>query len=265
MKIALVQNRMSASPDDNLAQSLRALETAAAAGARLVVFPEVQLSPFFPQYPGRDASPYVMTLDGRETQAFRKACARLGIWASPNFYIERDGKRFDTSLLISDGGELVGTQEMIHIAQADQFYEQDYYTPGDRGFQVFDTAIGRIGVVVCFDRHYPESIRAEALRGADLVLVPTANTTAEPAEMFDWEIKVQAFQNSVFVAMCNRCGTEDRMEFSGRSIVAGPDGRTVAQAGAGEEILYADVDLAAARATRNSKPYTQLRRPELYA
>lgn len=97
---------------------------------------------------------------------------------------------------------------MVHVAQAEKFYEQDYYTPSDDGFKVFDTIYGKIGIVVCFDRHYTESIRTEMLMGADLIVVPTVNTKAEPSEMFEWELRVQAFQNSVAVAMCNRVGTE---------------------------------------------------------
>ena len=86
-----------------------------------------------------------------------------------------------------------------------RFFEQDYYTPADDGFKVFETEFGKIGLVICFDRHYPESIRTEALMGADLILIPTVNTKAEPSEMFEWELRVQAFHNSVFIAMCNRC------------------------------------------------------------
>ena len=105
---------------------------------------------------------------------------------------------------------------------------------------MFDTPHGKIGIVivVCFDRHYPESIRTEALMGADLILIPTANTESEPMEMFDWEVKVQAFQSSVAVAMCNRTGTEGDMAFSGRSLVTDANGDTIAQAGNGEELLY---------------------------
>ena len=153
---------------------------------------------------------------------------------------------------------------MVHIAQCPGFYEQDYYTPADDGFQVFDTKIGKIGIVVCFDRHYPESIRTEALKGAELILIPTANNTDEPDEMFQWEIKVQAFQNSVYAAMANRVGTEDDMTFSGRSIVAGPDGETLALAGGDEAMLYTEIELEQATARRQAKPYTGLRRPEWY-
>jgi predicted amidohydrolase len=153
---------------------------------------------------------------------------------------------------------------MVHVAQCPCFYEQDYYTPSDEGFQVFDTELGKLGIVVCFDRHYPESIRTEALRGADLILVPTANTSAEPSELFQWEIKIQAFQNSVFIAMCNRVGQEGDMHFSGESILCGPDGATLALAGGEEELLLCEVDLPSASRQRTAKPYTQLRRPECY-
>ena len=150
---------------------------------------------------------------------------------------------------------------MVHIAQAAQFCEQDYYTPSDDGFLAFDTPLGRIGVVACFDRHYPESIRTEALMGADLILIPTANTEGEPMEMFDWEVKVQAFQNSVAIAMCNCTGVEGATVFSDRSLVTDANSETIAQAGSGDELLYAQVDMARIRAER---PYTSLRRPKLY-
>ena len=88
--------------------------------------------------------------------------------------------------------------------------ECDYYTPSEEGFQVFTTEFGKIGIVICFDRHLPESIRSCAAQGADLVIVPTANTKAEPLEMFEWEMRVQAYQNQTFVAMCNRVGKEVR-------------------------------------------------------
>ena len=83
----------------------------------------------------------------------------------------------------------------------------------DVGFKVFETEFGKLGIVVCFDRHYPESIRTEALKGADLILIPTVNTKAEPSEMFEWELRAQAFQNSTIIAMCNRVGAEGDMDF----------------------------------------------------
>ena len=264
MKIALCQMKMSADPEQNYRKSLDQIRLAAEQGARLVCFPEVQLSPFFPQYEGLDASGWCVPWGSPVIRGFCAACREHGIFASPNFYVERDGKRYDMSFLIDDRGEILGTQEMVHIAQAACFYEQDYYTPSEEGFRVFDTSIGKIGIVVCFDRHYPESIRTEALMGADLILIPTANTVDEPSELFQWEIKIQAFHSSVYVAMCNRVGLEDGMDFSGESIVADYNGNTVALADDVETLLFAQVDLPAAAETRRRKPYISLRRPEFY-
>lgn len=257
--------RMSEDMEDNYFRAREQIFKAASQGARLICFPEIQLSPFFPQYEGRDASRWAIAPDSHYIRGVQNACREAGIYAAPNFYVEENGQRYDMSLLIDDRGEILGRQKMVHIAQAACFYEQDYYTPSEEGFTVFDTPLGRIGIVVCFDRHYPESVRTLALRGADLILIPTANTKAEPSELFQWEIRVQAFQNSVNIAMCNRVGAEGEMAFSGESIVADHNGSLAALAGDGEVLLFCDVDLSAAAQTRKTKPYTSLRRPEMYA
>lgn len=264
MKLALAQMQITSSVSENLEKSLRLLREAARQGADLICFPEIQLSPFFPQYAGLNVSDYVMREEDTPVQTICSACREEHIFASPNFYLEYGGNRYDTSLLINREGEIIGRQKMVHIAQCPCFYEQDYYTPSDEGFQVFDTELGRIGIVVCFDRHYPESIRTEALRGAELILIPTANTADEPSELFQWEIRIQAFQNSAIVAMCNRVGQEGGMLFSGESIVAGPSGETLALAGSGEELLLCETEPEQATALRSRKPYTQLRRTALY-
>ncbi len=264
LKLALAQMQMTEDTEKNLKESLRLIREAGRQGADLICFPEIQLTPFFPQYEARNVGAYVLREEDAAIRAVCSACREEKIFASPNFYLEYGGKRYDTSLLIDCEGRIIGRQKMVHIAQCPCFYEQDYYTPAEEGFQVFETELGRIGIVVCFDRHYPESIRTEALRGADLILVPTANTKDEPSELFQWEIKIQAFHSSVFVAMCNRVGREDGMDFSGESIVAGPDGKTLALAGSGVELLLCEIDPAQARSLRESKPYTQLRKPEFY-
>lgn len=255
---------MSEDESVNLERGLSALRQAAAKGADLIVYPELQLHRFFPQYEGLDVADKLLTLAHPIIRQFQEACRQYHIMAAPNFYLRESAGCFDTTLLIDKDGTLIGRQKMVHIAQAAQFYEQDYYTPSDDGFLVFDTPYGKIGIVVCFDRHYPESIRTEALLGADLILIPTANTEDEPMELFDWEVRVQAFQNSAAVAMCNRTGKEGGMVFSGRSLITDANGNVIAQAGSGEELLYAEVDMAASARIRAARPYTQLRRPELY-
>ena len=256
--------KMAADMKENYQKSTKLITEAANKGADLICFPEIQLSPFFPQYPKRDVKEYSFSLDSDYVKGIQSVCRENHIYASPNFYIEENERRYDMSLLIDDKGEIVGRQKMVHVAQCEQFYEQDYYVPSEEGFAVFDTRFGKIGIVVCFDRHYPESIRTEALRGAELIIIPTANTKAEPSELFQWEVKIQAFQNSVNVAMCNRVGREGDMDFSGESLVAGFDGETIALAGNKEELILAEVNLSGAARKRNQRPYTSLRRTDLY-
>lgn len=178
--------------------------------------------------------------------------------------IELEGAKYDASLWISPEGKLLDISKMVHIAQNVKFYEQDYYTPSDDGFKVFHTPFGNVGIVICFDRHMPESIRSCALKGADLIIIPTANTKAEPMEMFEWEMRVQAMQNQVFIAMCNRVGTEDTMQFAGESIIIHPSGDVIEKADDTEQLLICDIDLDDVKKVRSNINYMSLRRVEQY-
>ncbi len=264
MKLAMVQMQTGVTEQDNLAKGLKAIDTAAAQGADFILFPELQLTRFFPQYPGRDARHYSHDIQSETVRMFQESCRRNNVFAAPNIYLFERGSYYDASILIDRNGSVLGIQKMVHIAQAYQFYEKDYYRPSDTGFQVFETEFGKIGLVICFDRHYPESIRTEALMGADLILIPTANTKSEPLEMFEWEIRVQAYQNSAAIAMCNRVGREDAMEFAGESLAADAAGSLLIKADDQEQILYTEIDLSASAKIRSETPYTNLRRPEWY-
>lgn len=264
MRIALVQPKLSRSLDSNLLKTLDAMDVAAARHAELVCFPEIQLSPFFPQYPGLDVSDYAITLDSPCMHKLQQKCQEHGLIGFPNVYLQQGARRFDASPVIAADGSILGVSKMVHVTQAPCFYEQDYYTPSESGFHVYDTPLGRIGVVICFDRHYPESIRSCALQGAQLIIIPTANTKNEPMELFEWELRVPAMQNNVFITMCNRVGLEGEMDFAGESIVVDPHGNVVAKANDEEQILYVDIDLAEVARARLNRPYLSLRRPEVY-
>jgi predicted amidohydrolase len=264
MKLALCQMSMSDDVHANRNKTFELLKEAACNHADLALFPEIQLYPFFPQYERKNVKRYGMEMDDAFIKEIQKICAEYHIMAAPNIYLIEDGKYYDATLLIDDNGEILSVQKMVHIAQASYFYEQDYYTPSNDGFHVVDTPYGKIGIVICFDRHYPESVRTEAIMGADLILIPTANTSDEPMEMFEWEIRVQAFQNSVAIAMCNRVGIENQMTFSGESLVVAADGSVIKKADVSEGILYSDVDLKESRRIRESKSYINLRRKEWY-
>jgi predicted amidohydrolase len=264
MKLAMAQLKNEGSIERNLTRSINAIYDAAEQGADLILFPEVHLTEFFPQYPGQDVESYGTLIDSDIVETFKDACAKNHISAVPNIYLKENGKFYDASIFIDKTGEIIGIQKMVHVASAEKFYEQDYYEPSDTGFQVFDTELGKIGIVVCFDRHYPESIRTESLMGAELILIPTVNTKSEPLEMFEWEVRVQAFQNSVAIAMCNRVGVEDSMAFAGESIVTDANGNLIVKADDTEGIVFAEIDLPTVRKIRSGKTYTTLRRKEWY-
>jgi predicted amidohydrolase len=264
MKLALFQERLTIDVVANEQKALSAIAQAAGEKADMIVFPELQTSLFFPQYSGLDVRDRSFALDSPFIQELCESCRAHRIMAVPNVYLYENGHYFDASILIDKTGRILGIQKMVHIAQAQQFYEQDYYTPSDDGFHVFETEFGKIGIVVCFDRHYPESIRTEALLGADLIIIPTANTREEDLEMFEWELRVQAFHSSTAIAMCNRTGKEDQMDFAGESIVVDANGKTLAKANADEQLLYCDIAPEQSAHIRSSRPYTSLRRPDCY-
>ena len=268
MRIALIQQTAGHDRQANVERGLAALEQAAQERARLVCFAELALERFHPQVPARgDVRDKAEPVPGPVTEAFRAMARQLGLVVVLNLF-ERDGDCcYDCSPVIDADGSLLGRTRMVHITDYEGFHEQGYYRPGDTGVPVYDTAAGRIGVAICYDRHYPEYMRALALGGAALVLVPQAGAKDEwPAGLYEAEMQVAAFQNGYFVALCNRVGREERLEFAGESFVCAPDGRVIARAAGGvEEILYADVDLDDAASSPARRLFLRDRRPELYA
>lgn len=268
MKIALVQQHASSDKKANVARGLKHVDEAAARGAKLVCFAELAFEPFHPQrVAAGDVRALAEPIPGPITDAFAERAARLGVVTVLNLF-ERDGSRtFDASPVIDADGRLLGVTRMLHITDYPCFHEQGYYAPGDRGMPVYDTRAGRIGVAICYDRHYPEVMRALALNGADLVVVPQAGSVGEwPEGLYEGEMRVAAFQNGYFVALCNRVGREECLDFAGESFVCAPDGTVVARAvGGADAILYAEVDLAACHASHARRLFLQHRRPDLYA
>ena len=268
MKIALVQQHASPDRQDNISRGLAALDQAASRGASVVAFAELAFDRFHPQRPaGPDPLSLAETVPGPTTDAFCARARQHGVVIVLNLY-ERDGSRaYDCSPVIDADGSILGRTRMIHITDYSCFHEQGYYTPGDTGAPVYDTRAGRIGVAICYDRHYPEYMRALALGGADLVVVPQAGSVGEwPEGLYEAEMRVAAFQNGYFVALCNRVGAEEKLTFAGESFVCAPDGSVIARAPQGADtILYADVDVSLNASSHARQLFLQHRRPELYA
>ena len=267
VKIALIQQPATRDKQQNIVRGLANLEAAARNGAALACFAELAFEWFHPQHPATgDVRALAEPLDGALVRAFRDKARELGIVVVLNLF-ERDGDAtFDSSPVIDADGSLLGVTRMVHITEYACFHEQGYYAPGDRGAPVFRTRAGNVGVAICYDRHFPEYMRALALAGADLVVVPQAGAVGEwPEGLYEAEMRVAAFQNGYFVALCNRVGREERLEFAGESFVCAPDGTVIARARQGaEEILYAEVDLACAANSHARQLFLKHRRPELY-
>ena len=165
MKIALIQQHATKDKSANVARGLAALETAARNGAELACFAELAFEWFYPQRPAEpDFRELAEPIDGPTVTAFQRKAKELGIVTVINLY-ERDGDHtYDSSPVIDADGTLLGVTRMIHITEYPCFHEQGYYTPGDKGAPVFKTRAGTIGVAICYDRHFPEYMRALARR-----------------------------------------------------------------------------------------------------
>ena len=268
MKIALIQQHATQDKPLNVTRGLAALETAARSGAQLACFAELAFEWFYPQRPaGVDFRDLAEPLDGPTVTAFQQKAKELGIVTVINLY-ERDGQHtFDSSPVIDADGTLLGVTRMIHITDYPCFHEQGYYTPGDKGAPVYTTKAGRIGVSICYDRHFPEYMRALAVAGADLVIVPQAGAVDEwPEGLYEAEMRVAAFQNGYFTALCNRVGKEECLDFAGESFVCGPDGEVIGRgAKSRDEIVFAEIDYAKLPDCNARRLFLKHRRAELYA
>ncbi len=268
MKIALIQQHATKSKQANIVRGLDNLEIAARNGAALACYAELAFEWFHPQRPASgDVKDLAEPLDGPLVTRFQQKARELGIVTVLNFFERERGHTFDSSPVIDADGSFLGVTRMIHITEYACFHEQGYYTPGDKGAPVYETKAGNIGVAICYDRHFPEYMRALALGGADLVLVPQAGATGEwPEGLYEAEMRVAAFQNGYYTALCNRVGQEDCLDFAGESFVCDPNGVVIARAGQGtDEILYADIDVAVNATSHARQLFMKHRRAELYA
>ena len=267
MKIALVQQRAGEDRDANRDLGIAAVRRAAAEGAQVIAFAELAFDRFWPQVPASgDVRSLAEPIPGPTTTRFAALAQEFGVVLVLNLF-ERDGDAtYDSSPVIDVDGSVLGVTRMVHITEYEHFHERGYYTPGDHGAPVFDTAFGRLGVAICYDRHFPEYMRALALAGAEVVFVPQAGAVAEwPDGLYEAEMRVASFHNGYFTALCNRVGEEPHLTFAGESFVCDPDGRVIARAGIGtEEILYADLHLDRVAISHARRLFLRDRRPEVY-
>ena len=218
MKIALIQQPASYDKESNLTKGIEAFKKAAQQGAQLICYSELAFEPFYPQEKAKsNIMDLAETIPGPTTEAFSSLAAQYGIAVVLNLF-EKDGDyTYDTSPIINSDGTLLGKTRMVHITDYTFFHEKDYYKPGNLGAPVYNTAYGKIGIAICYDRHFPEYMRALALNGADIVVVPQAGAVDEwPEGLYEAKLRVASFQNGYFTALCNRVGKEKKHRICGR-------------------------------------------------
>ncbi|UZJ32329.1 carbon-nitrogen hydrolase family protein [Streptomyces endophytica] len=256
---ALLQS--SGRPGD-VAHNLQVLQdaarAAAAQGAGLLAAPEMFLTGYAI---GADVPKLAEPADGPSAAAVARIAADHGLAIAYGFP-ERDGDTvYNAVQLIDAGGERLATYRKTHLFGC---FEREWFTPGDRPVVQAELGGLRVGLMICYDVEFPENVRAHALAGTDLLLVPTAQM--HPFQFVaESLVPVRAFENQMYIAYVNRTGPEGEFEFVGLSTLAGPDGVARARAGRGEELVSAAVDPEFLAASRETNPYLRDRRPELYA
>ncbi|MDP9330550.1 MAG: N-carbamoylputrescine amidase [Actinomycetota bacterium] len=276
--VAAVQFSCDRDRDRNLDRAEAAIRKAAADGATLVLLPELFDGPYFPKTQSPEYFERALPMEGHPSiERLRVIAAELGV-VLPVSVFERAGQvRFNSVAVIDADGAILGVYRKSHIPDGPGYTEKFYFSPGDTGFRVWDTRVGRIGVGICWDQWFPEAARIMALRGAEILLYPTAIGSEPTAPEMDssgaWQRVMQghAAANSIPVVAANRHGheTEEGVEagvdFYGSSFIADHTGEKVAEAPRYEDaILTATFDLDAVRDYRDEWGLFRDRRPDLY-
>ena len=288
-RIALVQTSVGMNCKCNLVNAVNAVRRAVNRGAKIVCLQELFSAPYFCQEESTRWFDLAEPIPGPTSKLFQEVAQELGVVIiTPIFERRAAGVYHNSAVVIDADGTLVGLYRKMHIPDDPLYYEKFYFTPGDQGFQAFDTKFARIGVLICWDQWYPEAARLTALQGAQLIFCPTAigwhpsEGQCNREEQFEaWKIvqRSHAVANGVFVAAVNRVGYECLKEgslqktsdcggihFWGGSFVANPMAAIIASAGCEEgELLIADCDLGLIEETRRDWPFFRDRRIDSYA
>lgn len=267
LTIALAQVHATEDREANIQKGFRLMAEAKEKGASLICFPEMSFLTFFPRIRA-DRSFFALaeSIPGPIVERFQEKAKELGLVTVINMY-ERaaPGEYYDTSPVIDADGTLLGISRMMHIAELPNYNEKFYYWEGNTGFPVFETSCAKVGIAICYDRHFPEQMRALALNGVEVILVPTATSTSALEHIWQIEMQAASIANQVFVAVANRVEAEGEVRFFGKSFATNPSGEVIAQAQERtEELLLVELDLTLIDQMRQILPFLRDRRPEAY-
>jgi N-carbamoylputrescine amidase len=286
-RVGLVQMAATPDPDKNLERAIEQVREAAADGAQVVCLPELFQTQYFCQREDASLFDLAEPIPGPASNQLSELAKQLHIVLIASLFEKRaPGVYHNTAAVFDMDGRLAGIYRKMHIPDDPLYYEKFYFTPGDLGFRAFDTQVGRVGTLVCWDQWYPEGARLTALQGAHVLFYPTAIGwhPAEKAEFGKaqhdaWRTiqRAHAIANGVYVAVVNRVGFETGdirgnsapgagLEFWGGSFLCDPFGRVIAEASHNkEEILIGEVDLTVLEDVRRNWPFLRDRRIDSYA
>jgi len=243
---------------------------AASAGAQVMCFQELFYGPYFCQVQDTEFYSYAEAVpDGPTTKRFQELAAKHGmVLVLPMYENEQAGFLYNTAAVIDADGSYLGKYRKTHIPQVKGFWEKFYFRPGNLGYPVFETAVGTVGVYICYDRHFPEGWRALGLAGAEIVFNPSATSRGLSAYLWQLEQTSAAVANMYFVGAINRVGIEPLgdNDFYGTSYFASPRGQCVDGTASDqtEELGVRDLDLDQIEEVRGQWAFYRDRRPDLY-
>lgn len=273
MKIACIQHSFKGTPEKTIAYTEKKIREASAENADIICLQELFSLPYFCRKVDRKNFSLAEEKDSKLKARFSSLAGELGVVLIVPFFEKRDSGVYNNSVFIIDAdGKISGIYRKSHIPDDPCFFEKYYFAPGETGFRVFKTKFGPVSVLICWDQWYPEASRIAALKGAGLIVFPTAigiikgEEKSEKKFMDAW-ITIQrshAIANGVFVASVNRTGTEGELEFWGNSFICDTFGRILAKAGRTDAVIYADMNPEEINDTRTEWPFMRDRRLDLY-
>ncbi len=270
VKSAILQTAWTGDKESMIQLHEKYLADAAAQGVQVMCFQELFYGPYFCQVQEADYYSYAEAIpDGETTKRFQELAEQYGmVLVLPMYEEEQPGVRYNTAAVIDADGSYLGKYRKIHIPQVKGFWEKFYFRPGNLGYPVFDTAVGKVAVNICYDRHFPEGWRMLGLNGAEIVFNPSATSRGLSAYLWQLEQTASAAANMYFVGAINRVGVEPLgdNDFYGTSYFANPRGQFVdgTASDTEEELVVRDLDLDMIKEVRDQWAFYRDRRPDMY-
>jgi beta-ureidopropionase len=269
VRAALVQTTWTGDQESMIKAHEEYAREAAAQGAQVICFQEIFYGPYFCQVQEEQYFNYAESVPGPTTERFQALARELGmVIVLPVYEREQAGLLYNTAAVIDADGSYLGKYRKTMIPQVKGFWEKFYFRPGNLGYPVFDTAVGKIGVYICYDRHFPEGWRALGLNGAQIVFNPSATSRGLSNYLWKLEQPAAAVANQYYVGAINRVGIEELGDddFYGTSYFATPEGQPVGDYGSdsGAELLVRDLDMDLLAEVRNRWAFYRDRRPDAY-